>query len=286
MIVSRITGGLGNQMFQYAIAKSIAKKRNDTFKLDIAFYPKQSLRKYELNQFSIEGDISLENENKELSGGEGIFFKIKRKIGFHPQRPESYFPEKETSIFDKEVFKYKDNIYLDGYWQNEAYFKDIRTELLKDFTLKNKISDKAKKYLDDIKNRQSVSIHIRRGDYITNSHTNGIHGSCDLNHYKKAVTYVRKNIKNPIFYIFSDDISWCEENFNFLDGKVFINDTKNAFEDLELMKNCKHNIIANSTFSWWGAWLNESERKIVLSPSVWWTVKSEKNLALEEWVKI
>ncbi len=283
MIVSKITGGLGNQMFQYAIAKAIAKKRGDDFKLDISFYPKQTLRRYELDQFNIEENIANDNEIAKLSGIENVWLKIKRKLGFNINRPKSYFIEKESAIFDKEVFDYKNNIYLDGYWQNEKYFKDIRAEIVKDFTSRNNISEEAKKYLSDIKNFQSVSLHVRRGDYVKNAHTNTVHGTCDLEYYKKAIKFIEENIENPNFYIFSDDISWCKENFEFLKSKTYIDDTKNAFDDLELMKNCKHNIIANSTFSWWAAWLNENKNKIVIAPKIWWIMKPEKNLALSIW---
>jgi hypothetical protein len=285
MIISKITGGLGNQMFQYAIAKAISKKINDEFKLDISFYPKQTLRKYELNYFNIEENIAKEDEVIKLAGDENFWFKVKRKLGLNPKRPNSYFIEKETATFDKDVFNYEKNIYLDGYWQNEEYLKDTRDELLKDFTLKDDISKEAKKYLKDIKNSQSISLHVRRGDYVQNSHANSVHGISDLEYYKKAIRYIEKNVESPNFYIFSDDISWCKENFYFLENKVFIDDTKCAFDDLELMKNCKHNIIANSTFSWWAAWLNINNDKVVVAPKVWWVSREDKNLAVSNWIK-
>ena len=288
MIIVRITGGLGNQMFQYAIAKSIAKKRNDIFKLDILFYPKQTLRKCELNYFNIEENIASEEECVKLRGREDFWFKIKNKIGLKIKRPYSYYQEKEITKFDENVFKLKGDIYLDGYWQNENYFKDIRDEILKDFTLKQDISKEAKEYLNQIKNSKSISLHVRRGDYIQNSHTNKVHGVCDLDYYKMAITYILQKVDNPIFFIFSDDINWCKKIFDFLENKIFVDKTKSAIEDLELMKNCTHNIIANSTFSWWGAWLNENKNKIVIGPNQWFVKKEWKNLNLvcEGWIKV
>ncbi|MGJ0363448.1 alpha-1,2-fucosyltransferase [Aliarcobacter cryaerophilus] len=290
MIITKITGGLGNQMFQYAVAKAIAKKRQDEFKLDKYFYPKQTLRKYELNQFNLEEKIATNDEVIKLAGNENFWFKVKRKIGLNPKRPKSYFEEKEIAKFHEEVFEYQDNIYLDGYWQNEEYFKDIRDEILKDFTLRSDISNEAKKYLEYIKNLQSVSLHVRRGDYVQNSHTNSVHGTCNLKYYQKAIKKIEQNIENPIFYIFSDDIVWCKENFEFLENKVFVDDTENAFDDLELMKNCKHNIIANSSFSWWGAWLNQNENKIVIAPKRWFAddklESQSKDIICESWVRI
>jgi hypothetical protein len=288
MIITRITGGLGNQMFQYAIAKSIAKKNSDIFKLDISFYPKQSLRKYELNLFNIEENIATEEECARLRGSEGLWFKIKRKLNLSINRPKSYTFENNLTLFDKEVWNKKGDIYLDGFWQNESYFKDIRDEILKDFTLKQDISNEAKKYLKNIQNITSVSLHIRRGDYVENNHTNKVHGICDLDYYKKAIRYINEKVKEPIFYIFSDDISWCKENFNFLENKIFVDNTRSAVEDLELMKYCKHNIIANSTFSWWGAWLNDNKDKIVVAPKIWFEKEEWKNLNLssEKWTKL
>lgn len=274
MIITKITGGLGNQMFQYAIAESIAIKNDDKFQLDISFYPKQTLRKYELNLFHTE---------QNLAQPESVFSKIKRKLGFISKE---YYVEKEIANFDKDVFNYDTNIILDGYWQNENYFKDIRDKVLKDFTLKQDICLEVKGYLGQIKNSNSVSLHVRRGDYVQDSHTNSVHGICDLDYYKRAIQYILGKVDNPIFFIFSDDIVWCKENFDFLENKIFVDKTKSAIEDLELMKNCKHNIIANSTFSWWGAWLNENDDKIVVGPKIWWSSRLDKNLALDEWMKI
>jgi len=276
MVITKISGGLGNQMFQYAIAKSIAIKNNDKFSLDVSFYPKQTLRKYELNLFNIEED---------LQNAENIFDKIKRKLGFISKE---YFIEKEIAVFDKEVFDYKDKIILDGYWQNEKYFKDIKDEIVKDFIPKNSISDEAKEYLRLIKSLMSVSLHIRRGDYVQDNTTNINHGICGIEYYKEAIKYFENKYTNITFFIFSDDIAWCKENFEFIDNKVFVDNTKSAIDDLELMKNCKYNIIANSTFSWWGAWLNDNKNKVVVSPKQWFTKKEwqDKNIACDDWIKI
>ena len=277
-------------MFQYSIAKAIVKKRNDEFKLDISFYSKQTLRKYELNQFNIEEKIANDNEIIQLAGSENTWFKIKRKLGLNPKRLKSFFVEKEIARFDAEVFEYQEDIYLDGYWQNEKYFKDIREEIIRDFSLKGDISNEAKEYLGDIKNSQSVSLHVRRGDYVQNVNTNSVHGTCDLDYYKKAIKYIEHNVQDSSFYIFSDDMTWCKEHFNFLKNKIFVDDTKSAFDDMELMKNCKNNIIANSTFSWWGAWLNENEEKIIITPKKWFLddelEQESKDIVCESWVRV
>jgi hypothetical protein len=284
LIISKISGGVGNQMFQYAIAKAIAKKRNDKFKLDISFYINQKLRNYELYKFNIEENLAHNNDKIKLKGRDDFFFKLIRKLTPKQFRPKSYFLEKKNSVFYEEVFNYKNNIYLDGYWQNEKYFKDIKHELVKDFNLKRNLKMPILKLLNDIVNNESVSIHVRRGDYINNSIVNKIHGVCSIDYYKNASELISQNIRNPIFYIFSDDINWCKKNFNFIKSKFFIDNTSDALEDLELMKNCKHNITANSSFSWWAAWLNKNSSNIVISPKIWWKEAPEMNIACPGWV--
>lgn len=273
-------------MFQYAIAKAISIKNLDNFKLDVSFYPKQDLRKYELHHFNIEEFIASKSEINKFCGNINILFQIKRKLGFKTKRPASYYSEAKTSVFDQNVFHYVNDIYLDGYWQNEEYFKAIRGTLINEFTLKKSMSFDAKNYISNIYNSQSVSLHVRRSDYVSNIHTNKVHGICKINYYKKAINYVSKNISNPVFYIFSDDLCWCKENFNFLRNKVFVFDTKSAVEDFELLKSCKHNIIANSSFSWWAGWLNTNTDKIVICPRNWFNDRHTISPACGQWVKI
>lgn len=295
MIIVNITGGLGNQMFQYAIAKSISKKNKDIFKLDTSFYPKQSLRKYELDLFNIEENIASNNEVDSLKGKEGLIFKVKNRLKIKNKKPSSYKADslllnsaKNTNkIFEKEIFDSVGDIYLDGYWQSEEYFKDIRDDIINDFAPKNGISDEASKYINDIENSNSVSLHVRRGDYVDNTMFKGSGLTVtEMPYYKDAIEFMNSKVKNPKYFIFSDDIAWCKENFDFLESKVFVDDTKSAIYDMVLMSKCKHNVIANSTFSWWGAWLNENKNKIVISPKIWYRTNHNLHLAQREWMKL
>ena len=290
MIITNIVGGLGNQMFQYAIAKAIACKKGDAFKIDISCFSKQKLRKYELNNLNIIENIATSEEIELLAGKETFLLKLKRKIGLKQMRLYSYYKEKEIAVFDENIFRHKDSIYLDGYWQSELYFKKIRKEILKDFTLKENVSDVAKIYIEQIKNTNSISLHVRRGDYVKNHLTNSVHGVCDINYYTRAIDYIKTYEEDTCYFIFSDDILWCKESFDFIRNKYFVEETENAFEDLELMKNCKHNIIANSTFSWWGAWLNQNSDKIVIAPKRWFSddkmQEQAKDLLPEEWLRV
>jgi len=281
-------GGLGNQMFEYAIARSMAQRNNDIFKLDISYYskPKQELRTYELNLFNIDETIATEQEYNKLRRRKGFLFNITKAVNALMNRQSFYRKEKEDALFDEEVYNLKGNIYLDGYWQNEKYFKEIREQLIEDFTPKSDISEKAQGYLKDIENTNSVSLHIRRGDYISDLTANNFHGVTNIEYYNRAVDYVNDQVSEPVYYIFSDDIAWCKNNFDFLENKIFVDDTSSAIDDLELMKRCKHNIIANSSFSWWAAWLNENSNKIVITPKVWFSAKIDLHLAPEEWIRL
>jgi len=278
MTIVKIQGGLGNQLFQYALARSIKEKGIDV-KLDIFKNRDNFNRSYKLDKFNISLEIANDEEIKKLKGYDGVFRRVLNKFKLDVIKPDSFYKEKLYMSYCDGVFR--DNLYLDGYWQNENYFKDIRTILLKEFKIKD-LSNKAKKYLDLI-NNNSVSIHIRRGDYLK---LKDIYYICDLDYYNKAIEFILKKIKNPTFFIFSDDINWCKKNLN-LKNVVFVESTTDI-DDLFLMKSCKHNVIANSTFSWWGAWLNENRDKIVITPKKWFVKDEwrELHLACSDWRKI
>lgn len=285
MIITKLQGGLGNQMFQYAIARAIAEKNNNVFKLDLSFFPVQSLRSYELNRFHIVENIADQSEVKRIAGSNGLFTKALRKL-WVINRPVTYYPEQDITRFDEGVFDYKNNIYLDGYWQNEHYFLDIRQQICKEFSPVKPLSEQAQKLFELVQSSNSVSLHVRRGDYVTNQATNAVHGTCNLDYYKKAIGYIKQQVDNPMFFVFSDDIDWCKQELAFIPDKVFIDCTVSAIEDLELMKHCQHNIIANSSFSWWGAWLNQHDKKIVVAPKSWFAADPNKTLAVNNWIKL
>lgn len=286
MIIVRIKGGLGNQMFQYSIGKSIATLKNDTLKLDISFYSSQKLRTYALNQFCIDENIASQYEVDKLAGKSESW--VKRKLGFKSKRPISYFEEKDICVYDRKVFEYEGDIYLDGYWQCDKYFKNIEEKIKSVFILKNDISKSAKEHLKNIQATNSVSVHIRRGDYVDNQKVCRSHGVAPATYYKDAVYTMIRNKGECSFFIFSDDIEWCKDKFDFIERKFFIDDTQSEYDDLELMRSCKHNIIANSTFSWWAAWLNKNNHKQVIAPKVWFLKPEwrDKNIACDNWIKI
>lgn len=182
--------------------------------------------------------------------------------------------------------EFNGNTYIFGYFQTEKYFKHLRKELLEDFTLKTPLNEENVKMLTKIKSTNSVSIHVRRTDYLL-QHKKIAYDLSDSDYFPKAIAYIGERVKNPHFFIFSDDIAWCKKNLNIKYEHTFVelNDESNGVFDLELMKNCKHNIIANSTFSWWGGWLNENPDKIVVAPALWFR-KGDNQTVPDDWVRI
>ena len=280
MIIIKIKGGLGNQLFQYAVGKAVALHHKLPLKLDLTIFKTYKLHRYLLDQFAIQADTATEDEIIKLKGGNNVLFSALRKAGLVKRK--SYFKEKRSSYFDVSVFKNKP-VYLDGYWQNELYFSDIRELLLKELSPNSSMNDLGCAYLDSIKKSNSVSLHVRRGDYLNLKNINVL----DVDYYMKAVNYIRKIIEKPTFYIFSDDLEWCKNSLGFLDNCIFVDRTKTEIDDLKLMSLCQHNIIANSSFSWWGAWLNQNCKKTVIAPEDWLlNDPGSSNVILSDWVKL
>lgn len=273
MVIVQLIGGLGNQLFQYAAAKSLAIEKKKKLCIDVSQFENYKLHNYALNHFDIVSNI-YNKPNKYL-----------RKIS-------SFF---QKSIYYKEVeFRYNkdlmnlngDNIFLEGYFQSEKYFLKYEKEIRKDFEIISPFKKITKEAIKQIQKVNSVSIHVRRGDYLTNP----IHNTNKEKYYKNALKLIENRIEDPVFFVFSDDMDWVKLNFSTKLKTVFIdfNDALTNFEDLKLMSSCKHNIIANSSFSWWGAWLNQNPNKIVIAPKQWFNDDSRysKDVIPTSWAKI
>lgn len=285
MIIVKIIGGLGNQMFQYAYSKNLEQKGYKV-KIDISSFETYKLHGYQLDYYDIDLQISTKEENDKFYKN-NIFFKILKKIGFNFSKSIG----EKSLLFDHRLLEIEDNNYVDGYFQSENYFKNIRETLINQFIIKQEILNYTNEIKDKIVNsKNSCSLHIRRGDFI-NSTNISIHGSCNLNYYKNAIKFLEGKEDNIDYFIFSDDINWCKENLE-MKGIVFIESEVKRLphEDIYLMSLCKHNIIANSTFSWWGAWLNQNQNKIVITPKKWFAdnelERQSKDIVCESWVKI
>ncbi|MFA6226873.1 MAG: alpha-1,2-fucosyltransferase [Candidatus Paceibacterota bacterium] len=285
MIITKIKGGLGNQLFQYAFGRYISINQKDILKLDTDSETsgKDTVREFTLNNFNINAEIATPSEILKVKYPLGIFSKFIR-----------IFKSKILRIHN---IGYIPNIlnasekYFDGFWQSYKYLEPIKNELLKEITLKQTIEAKYSALLTQIRNTNSVSIHIRRGDYVNDQRTKSAHFTFGLEYYEKAIQIIKEKIQDPIFFVFSDDIEWAKENIKTNSTTTFIikpTIVEKDEEEIILMSLCKHNIIANSSFSWWGAWLNQNPGKIVIAPKKWNNryQKEYKDLLPPDWIKI
>jgi hypothetical protein len=275
MIITRLSGGLGNQLFQYTIGKLLAEKHHTILKLDISLFSTYKLRKYELDNFKIEADIAGNDELNRIVDLQKIQSKkrkLKKIIGLLAGLYIKTIHEKHEFLYDPVITKAPDNICLTGYWQCEKYVSCIDDIIRNEFVLKEKITEKNASSEIRIKSAvNSVSLHIRRGDYVTDKTTNFRHGTCSMDYYMNCISILKKEFRDLTVFVFSDDIEWSKANLKINDSIYFINHNgpEHACEDLYLMSLCKHNIIANSSFSWWAAWLNQNKDKRVFAPSKW-----------------
>lgn len=285
MIISHINGGLGNQMFQYAAGKTLAQLNNTFLKLDVSEFDKNKLRSFDLLAFETQILYAAKQEISNLLPSHN-FEKAFQYLS--PLKKRTYHREKSFS-FDEKVLKLGKNVYLKGYFQSEKYFLPAKNIIRNDFTFKNNLVDHLAGFVSQLRNVNSISVHIRRGDFSNNTEIAGYHGTLEINYYNAAIQLIKSNISDPVFYFFSDDINWVKENLPVPDASyISFNITKNHFEDLYLMSQCKHNIIANSSFSWWGAWLNTNPAKIVIAPEKWFNKgpKDTQDLIPTGWIKI
>lgn len=300
MIITQLIGGLGNQMFQYALGRHLAEKNSTLLKLDLSGFEEYKLHRYALHCFMIwEHSATMEEietfKRKGISRIAKLLSKIGTRWGGLSSATSDFYQntivlKERQRAFDSSVLETKGNIYLEGYWQSEKYFSSIRDILLREFTVKYEQDAKSREIANQIQKTESVSLHIRRGDYVHDPFINQIHGLCSFDYYEKAVNYITKKMPNCHFYIFSDDHSWVCENFKLDYPVTMVNhsDVSTNYEDLRLMSICRHNIIANSSFSWWGAWLNTNPNKIVVSPKRWFNDESfaRSDMIPESWLKM
>ncbi|MDB4078797.1 alpha-1,2-fucosyltransferase [Amylibacter sp.] len=285
MIYSRIRGGLGNQLFQYCAARSLADSLGTSLGLDTRDFNQNSPYLLGLKNFNIRADFNPSVMIKHKNDG---YIKYLIDIAFG-KKQKIY---KETSLnFNEKFLLLQNNSYLKGYWQTEKYFKDNKKNILNDLKIINPQSNQNKKISKKIAGTTSVSLHIRRGDYVTNTAYNAAHGTCSLTYYKNAINHLINKIgKNFTVFAFSDDPEWVSSNLKLPVSICFIdnNSSEYSYEDLRLMSECNHNIIANSSFSWWGAWLNTNHHKTVIAPNSWYADQSLKNndIIPSNWTKI
>ena len=291
MIFVKLLGGIGNQMFQYAAARRLAHVSRTTVIFDISHFKHYTERSYALGNFEIQEQFASHEEVAEFTLSHDsilkYFFHIfnsKKKSNDLTYIKEKYFH------FDPTILHLGDNVYLDGYWQSEKYFADIASVIQQEFMVTTPQEGRNQEVANNIRACNAVSIHIRRGDFISNPEIHKVHGTCELDYYARSVDYIVQTVDGPHFFVFSDDPKWVSHNVRLSHPNTIVehNGVDNSYEDLRLMSQCKHHIIANSSFSWWGAWLNPNREKIVIAPPRWFQTeeRNTKDLLPESWVKL
>jgi len=299
MITVKLSGGLGNQMFQYATAKALALKKNTQVKLDLTTLnhrlPMRDyvFRTYDLDLFNIKVKLSFLSRFSKF--GKNVAFILAKIKTLLKEKffPKSIFKEKEYYFFDPEIFNQKNNVYLDGFWQSYRYFEDYQEEIRGEFSSFPEFSEQAKELSELIINNESVCIGIRRGDYVSNPNNVKFFGILPLTYFQQGIDLIKQKITNPYFFIFTDDIDWCRENFDLSENVFFVTADYNGeryIDKFHLMTLCKHFIIANSTYSWWPAWLSANQNKIVIAPKNWLADQKfnnyTKDLIPADWIRI
>jgi hypothetical protein len=293
MVIVKLMGGLGNQMFQYACGRRLSFVRGVPLLLDTSFLesndrkPGFTPRDFELDIFKLQVIIA---DKKLLAkyNHPSFFYRLTTKMLNYPRIITEQGRKMNTHVLDA-----PSAVYLQGYWQSEKYFRDIHETIREEFTFP---ADTENDYLSElfnlIRQTNSVAVHVRRGDYATDKMTNSVHGLLPTEYYLGAIRLIKQKQINPVFFVFSDDPQWVSESFPNEPGYVIINHKKPVrnYVDMMLMSACKHNIIANSSYSWWGAWLNNNPGKIVIAPEKWYTEGNNaeviKDRIPEGWITI
>ena len=278
MIFVDIMGGLGNQLFQYATAKSLAIDKNSTFLMNLEDYSREDAKnvdhvEFKLNHFNVDFNKQI-TESEINTEYEGI-----KKI-IEPLSSDNF--AKFINLNN-----YSGNIYLKGYWQNENYFKHNESIIRDDLKVMTPPNIKNRKMLNEINESNSVCLSFRRGEYL-DPYFIAQFGMCTEEYYKNAINFISKRVSNPTFFIFSDDVEWIEDNvkLDFPTIPVNFNGVGFEHEELRLMYSCKHFILANSSFSWWGAWLSNHKNKNVFAPNPWFNSYTKQSILCPEWIQL
>ncbi len=288
-MIIRVTGGLGNQMFQYAFKKSIERKfPHINHYLDTSFYKDRDVH----NGYELKRIFKIHEEEKEVSI---LYRRFLSKLLYPYYKCKVDFVKTPISLNETRFGYYdkmaelpaKEKYILDGYWQSEDYFVQIRDDISMSFTFPE-LDKRNTEFLNSKKNGYTlVSVHVRRGDFMKSSMYRDLTAT---DYYSKAIDIIVTKVNNPLFLIFSDDHNWCNSYFSRLENKCLVdwNKKEDSYRDMQMMSLCSHNIIANSSFSWWGAWLNNNPNKIVIAPSCFfnWESIDESHLIPKIWIKI
>ena len=289
MKIVKILGGLGNQMFQFALYKSLQQRfPEERVLIDLRCfrgYPKH--RGFEIGRvFGADYDAANWREVARLAYPYPNFQTWRFGSRLLPTR-RSMLKEHAEFTYEPTALTRTADTYYDGYWQHEEYFRDVRETILQTFRFPE-FDDRNRETAQRLQSTNSIAIHVRRGDY---THDKLFHDICDLNYYRQAISRMQQAVGGNLFCIFSDDLRWCRERIApLLEDKLIFyvdwNRGDRSVQDIHLMSLCRHNIIANSSFSWWGAWLNQNPDKIVIAPEKWMHIKGTQSPVPNDWIRI
>lgn len=283
MIFVSLQGGLGNQCFQYAAGRALSMASGQPLKLDLSGFSREARgttpRSYELDKLKVEAPRASEDEMRVFALRPGLLFRMRRRLsrlagvrppggrvlrdGDHRFRPLQADPERDTC--------------LDGYWASEKYFDSIAGLLRQELVPRDAPAGRNAELLSRLAGEESASVHVRRGDYVSLPQARAFHGLCGEDYYRRACEILKREFAGIRFYVFSDDPAWCRRHLGFLDGAEFLdhNGPGQGHWDMRLMSACRRHVIANSSLSWWGAWLDPREDKRVIAPAQWFSPESQ-----------
>jgi hypothetical protein len=291
MIIVKLKGGLGNQLFQYATGRAIAERTGMTLKLDVSSYQSDALRNYRLRAYPVVDKFATAEEIECLNPSKAHYARwtaSRIRNALKPYYGRSYLKERGFP-FDPAILQVRQPVYLNGYWQSEKYFADIADVLVREFTPASPLSPENEALVVRMAASSSVSLHIRRGDYVASPEALRVHGVVPLDYYRQAMSLMAGRVPAPHFFIFSDDMAWVQENLSADHPMTFVGSERSNqdYDDLRLMSCCRHHITANSSFSWWGAWLNRRPDKIVVAPQKWFAAPIDtRDLIPAGWIRV
>ena len=291
MIIVKLMGGMGNQMFQYAFGRYLSIKHGTEVKLDLSFLKerpkdeKRVLRNYDLDIFRVNPSFANKKEMQRLSertGNKWLDKVLDKTIG----AKKSYIREPQYN-FCPELLSLPDNIYLEGYWQSKKYFEGIQDQIKEDFGFKEPLSPFSHELFNCIATSNSVCVNVRRSDFVTNP----THNICGIDYYNRAEKIMLEKVPDAHFFVFSDEVEWCRANLQFSTATTYVGHeyAGKKFRDyFELMSRCRNFIIPNSSFAWWATYLNNNPGKVVVAPGRWLNVPgfTSDDILLPSWIRL
>lgn len=283
-VVVGLSGGLGNQMFQYATGRSLAVRLGVPLILDLSWFDGQQERQFSLSRFRIEA-VMRSQCTWLPPRGRALASRLSRRwlsriMGVPVWREPHFHYSTDFSALSGPVF-------LEGYWQSERYFREIRSLLLQEFALREALPSACGELLKEISAYDAICVHVRRGDYLSNPVAAKVHGTCPVDYYCAGVSELCQGLERPRVFVFSDDPAWVRASLTFACPMtvVDVNSTDDAHLDLVLMAACRHFLIANSSLSWWAGWLGGDAGKKVIAPARWFLTldKDTRDLLPESW---